>query len=153
MPDALQVTMEYAAAFEETYADDDWTRLERFFAPDAVYEVRGGPLACRLEGRDAILTGLKKSVDTLDRRCDKRHIKLTDGPHLAETGGGGEVSMSWHASYDYGDAPRAGFPGRSVALVRDGVIVALRDEYDDAELADFEAWMARYGEGLDGTYV
>ncbi len=28
----------YAEAFEETYKDDDWTRIEPFFTEDAVYE-------------------------------------------------------------------------------------------------------------------
>ena len=33
----------YAAAFEWAYEDDDWTRLEAFFDPDATYVVSGGP--------------------------------------------------------------------------------------------------------------
>src|SRR6185369_3077312 len=30
---------EYAQDFEKTYVDDDWSRLARYFHPDAVYEV------------------------------------------------------------------------------------------------------------------
>ncbi|HME70466.1 MAG TPA: hypothetical protein VKM54_11450, partial [Myxococcota bacterium] len=37
----LQRFVEYAQAFEKTYVDDDWTRLEPYFAPDAVYRVVG----------------------------------------------------------------------------------------------------------------
>jgi len=62
MDPATKFFMDYAAAFEQTYVDDDWTRLTPFFSEDATYEVRGGPLACRLSGRDAILAGLKKSI-------------------------------------------------------------------------------------------
>ncbi len=153
MSNALEVVMAYANAFEETYADDDWSRLAPYFAEDAVYEVVGGPLACRLQGREAIFAGLKKSLDTLDRRCSDRSIKLTDGPDVEDTPAGGTVSMGWHASYQYRDAPREGFPGRSVATVNDGVITELRDEYDDAEMETFVAWMAQYGEGLSGSYV
>ncbi|MDX1733312.1 MAG: nuclear transport factor 2 family protein [Halioglobus sp.] len=153
MQSALDITMAYAAAFEETYADDDWSRLERYFAQDAVYEVTGGPLACRLEGRDAILAGMKKSLDTLDRRCDKRHIRLIDGPHASDTDSGGQVAMSWHVSYERGDAPREGFPGRSVVQVADGRITSLQDIYRDSDMEPFVAWMARYGEGLDGRYI
>src|SRR4030095_10724846 len=42
-PDAnlLQRFGESAQAFEKTYVDDDWTRLEPYFAPDAVYRVGG----------------------------------------------------------------------------------------------------------------
>jgi len=153
MDKAVQVTMDYAAAFEETYTDDDWTRLEKFFAPDAVYEVRGGPLACRIEGREAVFAGLKKSIDGLDRRMDGRHIKLTGGPDVTADGDTSEISLDWRVEYDYGDAPRVGFDGRSVARVADGVIVELRDEYDDTGTAEFTAWMGQYGKDLDGSYV
>src|SRR5678816_3177764 len=30
----------YAGDFEKTFGDDDWTRLRRYFADDAVYEVK-----------------------------------------------------------------------------------------------------------------
>ena len=38
--DTLSRFMEYAADFEKTLGDDDWTRLRRYFADDAVYEVK-----------------------------------------------------------------------------------------------------------------
>ena len=31
MEQAMQVFMDYAAAFEQTYVDDDWLRLTPFF--------------------------------------------------------------------------------------------------------------------------
>jgi hypothetical protein len=40
---------EYAQAFEDAYADDDWSRLEAYFTEDAVYD--GG------EGPDAVARG------------------------------------------------------------------------------------------------
>ncbi len=39
--DPLQRFAAYAADFEKTYQDDDWKRLEGYFAEDAVYEVMG----------------------------------------------------------------------------------------------------------------
>jgi hypothetical protein len=45
MEQSVQVFMDYAAAFEETYVDDDWSRLTTFFHEDARYEVCGGPMA------------------------------------------------------------------------------------------------------------
>ena len=30
----VDIYLAYAAAFEETFVDDDWSRLERFFAED-----------------------------------------------------------------------------------------------------------------------
>src|SRR5688572_7105692 len=65
----------YAQAFEQTFADDDWSRLAQYFEPDAVYEVRNVPFACRIEGRDAIFRGIKKSLDNFDRRFADRRLE------------------------------------------------------------------------------
>ena len=56
---AMTQFFEYAQDFEKTFVDDDWSRLERYFEPDAVYEVRNVPFGCRLEGRAAIFRGIK----------------------------------------------------------------------------------------------
>lgn len=153
MEQALQVFMDYAAAFEETYTDDDWSRLAPFFPEDATYEVQGGPLACKIAGREGIFAGLKKSIDGLDRRCADRKLELTDGPHIVDTGGGFEVSLGWNVIYQYKEAPKVTLPGRSVFNIANGVIVAMRDEYDEEKLEAVDAWMLEYGEGLDGSYV
>jgi hypothetical protein len=153
MEQATQVFADYAAAFEQTYADDNWSRLADFFSEDARYEIRGGPFACKIAGRDAIFAGLKKSIDGFDRRCSERQIELTAGPDVVETENGHEVSIAWNVTYQYKDAPGLALPGRSVFTVADGVIVAMRDEYDDAELESVEAWMREYGAGLDASYV
>ncbi len=153
MDQAIQVFMNCAAAFEETYVDDDWSRLKPFFTENATYEVRGGPLTCAIEGREAILIGLKKSVDGLDRRCDERVLEVKGGPHMRAVPAGQQVSLDWVASYRRGDSPVIGLPGRSVFTVADGYITAMRDEYDDAALAPVGAWLQQYGVDLDGSYV
>lgn len=153
MEQATKVFADYAAAFERTFVDDDWSRLTPFFAADAQYEVRGGPYACAISGRDAILTGLRKSINGLDRRCSERQLELTGGPDVVETDLGHEVSISWRVTYKYKDAPKVVLPGRSAFTVADNVIVAMRDEYNDEELKDVGAWMVAHGEGLDGSYV
>ncbi len=150
MEQALQIFSEYAMAFEETYIDDDWSRLRKYFSDDASYEVRGGPLACEIHGVDAILAGLKKSVDGLDRQCDDRKVELTGAPARQEDG---DWAVDWYASYTRGDSPRGGFAGRSVFRVADGVIVMLRDEYTDSAMEKFMPWAAEYGADLDGSYV
>ena len=110
-------------------------------------------MACEISGREAIFAGLKKSIDGLDRRSTDRKLELTDGPDIVGTDGGDELSIGWNAIYQYGDAPKVTLPGRSVFKIADGVIVAMRDEYDDNALGDFGAWMLEHGEGLDGSYV
>ena len=153
MEQPVQVFMDYAAAFEETYVDDDWSRLTPFFHEDARYEVRGGPMACQIAGRDAIFRGLKKSIDGLDRRFDERTIEISDGPHVAKVPDGEEVSIGWLVTYRRSDSPKIGIPGRSVFTVVDGRISAMRDEYDDTAMAPVEAWLQQYGADLDGSYV
>jgi hypothetical protein len=144
-----QCLMAYAMAFEETYQDDDWTRLAPFFAEDATYEVIGGALTCKIQGRDAIFRGLKKSIDGLDRRCDSRSVELTGSPEVD----GDRVEIDWKVHYERGDAPRLSFAGRSIATVTDDHITSLVDRYDDAEVEKIGAWMQQYGQGLDGSYV
>ena len=153
MSQAMQVFMDYAAAFEETYVDDDWSRLMPFFADDARYDVVGGPLACSIAGSEALLRGMKNSIDGLDRRCDERIIELTDGPTPHTLPEGEEVRLNWTASYRRGDAPLLVFPGRSVVTVTNGRITAIRDEYREQDMAPVLEWMSQYGADLDGAYV
>lgn len=153
MKSAMEVFLEFANAFEETYVDDDWSRLAPYFSQDATYEVRGGPLACTLKGPDAIFVGLKKSIDGLDRRCDERKVEVTGAPETRTTAEGEEVSISWNAAYRYKDLPTTGFPGRSVATVSNDVIISLRDEYTDEAMESFGLWMKDNNIFLDGSYV
>jgi hypothetical protein len=153
MEPSVQIFMDYAAAFEETYVDDDWSRLAPFFHEDARYEVRGGPMACEIHGRDAIFKGLKKSIDGLDRRFDERVIEISDGPHVTAVSGVEEVSIGWLVTYRRGESPKIGIPGRSVFTVAEGRIAAMRDEYDEATLAPLGDWLQEYGADLDGSYV
>ncbi len=71
--DPLQRFAAYAADFEKTFEDDEWTRLEGYFAEDAIYTVKGTPFDCEVRGRDAIFRAIKKSIDGFDRHFDKRH--------------------------------------------------------------------------------
>ena len=110
-------------------------------------------MACKIAGREKVFAGLKKSLDGLDRRCTDRKLELTDGPNVVATGDGSEVSLGWNAIYQYKDAPKVTLPGRSAFNIVDGVIVSMRDEYDDKEMGAVGAWMLEYGEGLDGSYM
>jgi hypothetical protein len=141
----------YAQDFELTYDDDDWSRLERYFAPDAVYEVRNTAFACRLVGRDAILRGLKKSLDGFDRRFPKRALAITDPP--AEDGE--TMTVGWAATYSPADVPPLVLRGRSTVRYRDGVIVELVDEYPDGMDEEVGRWARAPvpAPGMDASYV
>lgn len=149
MPSTQDAFFAYAAAFEETFRDDDWERLRPFFADDAVYEVVGGPMACRIEGADAILCGLKKSLDGFDRQLDGRKLDLPSPPVID----GDSLRLDWTVAYTRGDSPPGVLVGRSEATLNNGKIVLLRDLYRDEDLQPFGTWMQRYAPDLDGAYL
>ena len=129
----------YADAFEESYEDDDWSRIEQYFTEDAVYE--GDPEdAC---GRDAVLAKLKGGIDAFDRRLDSRtpdfHTPTIDGNTLV---------MKWSVRYTKQGAPDLVITGVETAVFEGDRIARLRDDFDpDAEKALGE-WMAAHGGSL-----
>ena len=140
----------YAQEFEQTFADDDWSRLERHFAPDATYEVAGTPpFACSLRGRDAIFHGIRKSLDGFDRRFATRDIALEGVPTVE----GDTVSLSWAVTYGRPGSPALVLRGRSSATYDGERIARLVDSYDPAAIAATAAWLRAHGTDLDPSYV
>jgi hypothetical protein len=146
---AMSRFFEYAQDFETTYVDDDWSRLAGYFEPDAVYEVRNVPFACRLAGRDAIFRGIRKSLDGFDRRFAERRPEITDPP--VETGD--SVSVGWAVTYVKPGAPPFRLRGRSTAHYRGERIVHLVDEYPDGMGDEAASWLAAHAPGFDAAYV
>jgi hypothetical protein len=149
--DILQEFMVYAGDFERTLSDDDWRRLERYFADDAVYEVKAPTprFGCRLVGRDAIFRGMKKSLDGFDRKFARRDIGLTSGPEVE----GEELRLGWTVTYHKEGLTPFVLRGRETARYRDGRIAYLRDDYDAAMEAEFAAWQQQNGVELDPSYT
>jgi hypothetical protein len=145
--DPLSSFLEYAQAFEKTYVDDDWSRLERFFAPNATYTVAGVGADCRIEGREAIFRGLRKSLAGFDRKFSERIVDFSGTP----SGSGNVVEAPWAVVYKKPGAPDFHLRGRSTARYESGVIAALRDDMEVDEAG--AAWLAKHGQGLDPTYV
>lgn len=141
--------MQYAAAFEQTLADDDWSRLRQYFAPDAVYEVKSEGFPCRLQGPDAIFKGIKKSLDGFDRKFEGRSVDVTKGPEIA----GDTLAMDWVVTYRKAGKTPYPLRGHSEVRYRDGKIVALVDSYDANVGPEAAAWMQQNGMILDPSYV
>ena len=146
--DVMTTFMAYAKEFETTYVDDDWQRLERFFAADAVYEVKNVSYACRLEGTEAIFAGIKKSLDHFDRRMNTRKIDVTAPPSLE----GETLSVTWAVTYTRGSAPPIRISATTTGTVRDGRIVCLCDTYDTGQEEVLRAWLDEYAPDLDPSY-
>jgi hypothetical protein len=130
----------YAADFEQTYLDDDWSRLEQYFTEDAVYEVKNVPFACRLAGRQAVLRGIKKSLDGFDRRFAVRKVEVTAPPELLPDG----MAVNWKVTYEKEGLDPVTIRGRSQARYRGDRIAYLSDTYDDGVGAETTSWARRH---------
>jgi hypothetical protein len=139
----------YAGDFEKTYKDDDWNRLGVYFNDDAVYEVTGLGIDCRLQGPAAIFQGIKRSLDHFDRTFATRRIAITSGPDVA----GDRIRIGWTVTYGKDGLEPFPLRGRTEVRYRDGKIAYLGDSYDAEMEKDAAAWMARSGVTLDPGYV
>ena len=138
----------YASDFEIAYKTDIWTEVASHFETDAVYEVRNTDFSCRIEGRDAIVTGFKKSLDGFDRHL-KRTMYVVDGPN----GHGNELSFVWFGQYSQAGIPPLELSARQILLFNDGKIKLLVDEFLPNYGEDAGSWIATYRPDLNPAYV
>lgn len=143
-----QAFIEYATAFEFTYADDDWSRLEPFFHEDAVYEVRNMPFHCVLHGRQEIFLGIKRALDSFDRRGQRKIGQ--DAELIVEND---RVTIAGFASYQFADTDEITSRLWELVNFRDGRITRIVDLYYLGEAQQLAAWKARNNIGFDMRYV
>ena len=130
----------YAAAFEETFADGDWTRLESYFTKDAKYRVIGaGP---DVIGRDAVLASLKESVDHIDRRMDAREVTVRE-TRVEDA----QLVARAYVALKKAGAPDLTFFVNETATFRGDRIELLVDEIDPSDA--LETWMAQHAALLE----
>jgi ketosteroid isomerase-like protein len=130
----------YADAFEESYEDNDWSRIEQYFTEDAIYE--GEPDAT---GRDAVLAKLQGGVDAFDRRMDSRTPDFQT-PSVE----GNTLTMSWTVNYTKAGAPDLSISGVETAIFEGDRIKLLRDTFDPEAQKRMGEWMAKHGAKLGG---
>ncbi len=130
----------YADAFEQSYADDNWSRLEEYFSEAAVYE--GEPDA---RGRDAVLAKLRGGVDAFDRRMDTRTPDFE-----TPTVDGNTLTMDWKVSFTKAGAPDLVISGTETAVFEGERIALLRDTFDPDTEKTIGEWMAAHGAKLLG---
>ena len=147
--DPLQRFGAYALDFEKTFEDDDWTRLEPYFAEDATYTVKGTPFDCEVRGREAIFRAIKKSIDGFDRRFDKREI-VPDGPPVVA---GNRVTFSGSARYEKEGVDALTIQlSETAELDETGRIVSMEDVYPEGQ-DEMLGWLERYSAEFDPRYV
>jgi len=119
---------EYAAAFEETFADDDWDRLEPYFTEDAVYAVGGGPpFGGRWQGRTQLIQQLRDSVNEVDRTFDDRRLELLGAPAIGDN----SCEVRWRATYTKAGCPDVVVVGTELATFEGDRIRLLKDLIED----------------------
>lgn len=137
----------YAQAFEQTFVDDDWRRLEPYFTDDVVYIVTGVPNPCELHGKDAMFRGMKKSLDGFDRKMSMREI-VPAGPPVED---GDRLTLSGLVRYRRGDSPVVELRATIVVTYAGDRIARMHDTFAlDRPAAE---WLGRHAADLDASYT
>ncbi|MBW8815314.1 MAG: nuclear transport factor 2 family protein [Caulobacterales bacterium] len=135
-------------AFEAAYEDDDWSRLDEFFHEDVTYEVMNMPFHCVIQGLAPMLAGIRRSIEGFDKRCVR-----TVGLDRVVREEGANVIVHSAMQFERPPAPPTLTRLWEIATYRDGRISRLIDLYDPGAAAEYERWMAEWGQGLDPSYV
>ncbi len=131
----------YADAFEETYLDDDWSRIAPYFSENAVCESGVGDA----RGKRAVLAMLKAGLDGFDRLMDSRV------PDFATpTVDGDTVRVSWSVTYTKGRAPDLALSGVEFATFEGDQIALLHDDLSPEAEKAMSEWLAAHGALLQG---
>ncbi len=138
----LEKFVEYAGAFEETFIDDNWQRLEQYFTDDAVYLPGDGTEA---SGRDNVLQALRDSINSLDRRFDSR--TLGEGPPPTEEAN--VVTLVWKLTFAKQGKPDLTISGREFLTYKGNAIQKMEDVFDDGVPEAISVWMSKYGDSPD----
>ena len=133
----------FAADFEVTINDDDWSRLEKYIAEGATYLNVGGPDP-KCEGRESILDYLKADVSNTDRRFDTRTlIALT--PPTAESN---RLTRRWRCTYTLAGAPDLVVEGEARYLFEGDLIKEIEEEPTTDSMRKVDEWLRKYGDNL-----
>jgi hypothetical protein len=133
---------DYADAFEVFFASDDASVLEPYFTGDAVYETRAEPpFAARHEGREKIIEGLRRSIETFDKRFETRTLEILEGPTEADD----SVWMRWRVTYTAPGVPPLVMVGEETATFAGDRIARLEDRFPSLVVKEILAWMNEHG--------
>lgn len=136
---------QYADAFERFFESGDPKVLEPYFVSDAVYEIHADPpLAARHEGRNRIFQGLRESVDSFDKRFERRRLEIIEGPTEQD----GRVWIRWRVTYSSPGAPPLVMSGEETATFEGDRIVRLEDRFPPEVVRGVVAWMTEHGSTL-----
>jgi len=133
----------FASDFELTVQDDDWSRLKKYFADDAIYLNVGDPNS-KCEGRDAILAFLKADVSNNDRRFNTRQLTALTQPKTI----GNRLYRQWRSTYTLAGTPDLVVEGEARYLFDGDLIKSIEEELSPASFQIYSKWMQQYGDKL-----
>ena len=139
--------VKYSSDFEKAYRTDRWDEVTQHFTADATYEIRNADFACKMEGRDAIIDGFKRSLDGFDRHL-QREMKVVEGPHEDAE----RLSFVWLGQYTTPNAPALELSARQTLVFRDNKISALVDDFLPGYGAKATNWVETYRPDLNPAY-
>jgi len=121
----------YAADFEQSLRDDDWTRLEQYFSADACYLPGDGTEA---SGHAAVMQALKDSVNALEKKSDSR--ELIGEPQVSEAGD--TITLNYTLKYTKSGMPDLDLKGCETIDFANGLIQRMEDVFENA--AEMQNW-------------
>ncbi len=130
----------FAADFERTIVDDDWTRLEKYFADDATY-LDVGEQKGKLKGPANIINHLKESVENTDRKFRSRTLIALTDPRVE----GNRLNRKWRAIYTLTGAPDLVVEGEARYMIEDDLIKEVGQELTPESGQIYEQWMNENG--------
>jgi len=124
----------YAADFEQSLRDDDWTRLEQYFAADSSYLPGDGTEAV---GRAAAMQAMQDSVNALERKSDSR--ELIGEPDISESGD--TITLNFELKYTKSGLPDLNLKGCETIEYADGLIKRMEDVFENQ--AEMQSWRSK----------
>ena len=131
----------YADAFEETFEDDDWSRIEQYFTEGAIYD--GEPEAV---GREAVLAKLKANIDGFDRNMDGRDLHFSE-PRTE----GNQVAADFTVTFKLAGCPDLLIKGTETATFDGDRIALLHDEMAPGIQEGLDAWLTENASKLSAA--
>jgi hypothetical protein len=140
----LTAFVKYAAAFEEGFAADDWRLVDVLFDDHITWAVGGlpSPEPFLAQERANVSAIIKQSVDTFDRRFDRREPMAVKGP-VPIPGG---IHLEWRVTYTRADLPPFELRGEEWDLFRNGKLAMHYEHIHNG--ADALAFIARHDAAL-----
>ena len=139
----LEIFEHFAADFELSVGDDDWSSLEKYFADDASYQNIGVEQP-KYVGTEAILKFLQEDVSNIDRRFDNRKLDALTEPEIEDN----QLSRKWRITYTLENTPDLVVEGEARYQFQGELIKGIEEEVTPESIEKLTQWMDKFGEKL-----